>query len=67
VENGVKVYISSRKKDACDRVAHELSAVGTCVSLPADLGTEAGARQLGESIAARESALHILVNNAGGP
>jgi len=65
VENGVKVYISSRKKDACDRVAQELSALGTCISLPADLSTEAGARQLAESIAAREPALHILVNNAG--
>ena len=29
------VYISSRKADACDATARELSALGTCVSLPA--------------------------------
>src|SRR5205085_7128474 len=65
VEAGAKTYISSRKADVCDRVAKELSASGTCISLPADLGTEAGARQLADAIGARESALHILVNNAG--
>jgi NAD(P)-dependent dehydrogenase (short-subunit alcohol dehydrogenase family) len=65
VEAGAKTYISSRKADVCDRVAKELSASGTCISLPADLGTEAGVRQLADAIGARESALHILVNNAG--
>jgi len=65
VEAGAKTYISSRKAEVCDRVAKELSARGTCISLPADLGTEAGARQLADALGARESALHILVNNAG--
>lgn len=65
VENGAKVYISSRKQDVCDRVAAELSRFGACLSLPADLSTEADARRLAEAVAARESALHILVNNAG--
>jgi len=65
VEAGAKTYISSRKADVCDRVAKELSASGTCISLPADLGTEAGARQLADALGARESALNILVNNAG--
>jgi NAD(P)-dependent dehydrogenase (short-subunit alcohol dehydrogenase family) len=65
VEAGAKVYISSRKKDVCDRVASELSAHGTCLSLPADLATEAEANRLGKELAARESQLHILVNNAG--
>jgi NAD(P)-dependent dehydrogenase (short-subunit alcohol dehydrogenase family) len=65
VEAGAKVYISSRKKDVCDRVAAELSALGTCISLPANLSTEAGAKALAQEIARRESALHILVNNAG--
>jgi NAD(P)-dependent dehydrogenase (short-subunit alcohol dehydrogenase family) len=65
VEAGAKVYISSRKADVCDRVAKELSAHGTCLSLPADLSAEAGARQLADALAAREPALHILVNNAG--
>jgi len=46
VRAGARVYISSRKKDVCDRVAAELSREGTCVSLPADVGTEAGAAGL---------------------
>jgi NAD(P)-dependent dehydrogenase (short-subunit alcohol dehydrogenase family) len=65
VEAGAKVYISSRKADVCDRVAAELSRAGTCVSVPADLSTEGGARQLADAVTARERALHILVNNAG--
>jgi NAD(P)-dependent dehydrogenase (short-subunit alcohol dehydrogenase family) len=62
---GVKVYISSRKGDVCEKVAAELSEAGTCVSLPADISTEAGAVRLAGEISERESRLHILVNNAG--
>ncbi|HZP56331.1 MAG TPA: SDR family oxidoreductase [Dehalococcoidia bacterium] len=65
VQAGAKVYVSSRKKDACDEVAAQLSKEGTCLSLPADLGTEAGCRALADAIAQREERLHILVNNAG--
>lgn len=65
VENGVRVYISSRKHDACNRMAEELSRYGTCIPLPADLSTETECRRLASELAAREPALHILVNNAG--
>jgi NAD(P)-dependent dehydrogenase (short-subunit alcohol dehydrogenase family) len=65
VEAGATVYISSRKADVCDQVAAELARHGTCRSLPADLGSEAGANGLAAALAARESKLHILVNNAG--
>lgn len=65
VENGARVYISSRKADVCDQVAAELSQAGTCVSVPADLSTEAGAQALTAAVAAREPAVHVLVNNAG--
>ena len=65
VEAGAKVYISSRKADVCDRVAAELAQHGTCVSIPADISTEAGARGLARAVTAHEPALHILVNNAG--
>lgn len=65
VENGATVYISSRKREVCDAVAAELSQVGTCHSLPADLSTEAECNRLAAELAARESKLHILVNNAG--
>ena len=64
-EAGARVYISSRKKEACDVVAAELSKQGECVSLPANLSSEAGARELAEALAERESGLHVLVNNAG--
>jgi NAD(P)-dependent dehydrogenase (short-subunit alcohol dehydrogenase family) len=65
VQAGAKTYISSRKADVCDEVAAELSKAGTCIPLPADLGSEAGCRQLADALAAREERLHILVNNAG--
>jgi NAD(P)-dependent dehydrogenase (short-subunit alcohol dehydrogenase family) len=65
VESGVRVYISSRKAQVCDEVAQELSALGECVSLPADVGEEAGARGLAAALREREEKLHILVNNAG--
>jgi NAD(P)-dependent dehydrogenase (short-subunit alcohol dehydrogenase family) len=65
VEAGARVYVSSRKASACDEVAARLSKKGTCIALPADCGTDAGCRALADAIAARESALHVLVNNAG--
>jgi NAD(P)-dependent dehydrogenase (short-subunit alcohol dehydrogenase family) len=65
LEAGAKVYISSRKKEICDRVAAELSEVGECVSIPADLSTTEGCKRLSDEFAAREQSLHILVNNAG--
>jgi NAD(P)-dependent dehydrogenase (short-subunit alcohol dehydrogenase family) len=65
VAAGAKVYISSRKQDACDRAAATLAAEGTCIPIAGDVSTEVGARALADAIAGRESALHILVNNAG--
>jgi NAD(P)-dependent dehydrogenase (short-subunit alcohol dehydrogenase family) len=65
VEAGAKVYISSRKASDCEKVAAELSKSGTCIALPADLSTEAGTKSLAAALGKRESALHILVNNAG--
>jgi len=65
VEAGAKVYVSSRKADVCEEVATELSKVGECVALPADLSTEAACRDLAAAVAERESGLDILVNNAG--
>jgi len=65
VEAGAKVYISSRKAQVCDEVAAALSSSGTCISLPADLSTEAGCAGLAAALAQREERLDILVNNAG--
>lgn len=65
VENGVRTYISSRKKEVCDKVAAELSAQGECISLPADLSDMKGVTALAAAIREREHKLDILVNNAG--
>jgi NAD(P)-dependent dehydrogenase (short-subunit alcohol dehydrogenase family) len=65
VEAGATVYISSRKASACEEVAAELSAKGTCIGIPADLSTEAECRRLAEEITQRAGKLDILVNNAG--
>jgi len=60
-----KVYISSRKADACEAAAAELSAYGEVAAIPADLSQPAECRRLAEEVGALEPALHILVNNAG--
>lgn len=65
VENGARVYISSRKADACAALAAELSAHGTCIALPADVARMDEIERLVSEIAARESRLDVLVNNAG--
>jgi NAD(P)-dependent dehydrogenase (short-subunit alcohol dehydrogenase family) len=65
LEAGAKVYISSRKKAVCDETARQLSVVGECISLPADVSTAAGCAALAKEVAEREPRLHILVNNAG--
>ena len=65
VEAGVKVYISARKAQVCNELAEELSKRGTCISLPADLGTKEGIEFLSKELSKREEKLDILVNNAG--
>jgi 2-deoxy-D-gluconate 3-dehydrogenase len=65
IAQGAKVYISARKAAQCDEAAKELSAHGTCISIPADISTLDGARALAKEIMAREPKLDILVNNAG--
>lgn len=65
VEAGAKVYVSSRKAEACEEVAAELSEAGECFALPADLSSEAECVRLADELASREDRLHVLVNNAG--
>jgi NAD(P)-dependent dehydrogenase (short-subunit alcohol dehydrogenase family) len=65
VDNGVKVYITARKADACDALAKELSRSGECISIPADISRMDEINRLGREIQQRESRLDILVNNAG--
>jgi NAD(P)-dependent dehydrogenase (short-subunit alcohol dehydrogenase family) len=65
VDAGAIVYISSRKADVGDALAKELSAIGPCTSLPADLSKESECQRLAAELASRESNLDVLVNNAG--
>jgi NAD(P)-dependent dehydrogenase (short-subunit alcohol dehydrogenase family) len=65
VEAGATVFISSRKAEACDELATELSKIGSCTPLPADLSTEAGCQRLADELASRIDHLDVLVNNAG--
>lgn len=65
VEAGARVYVASRKPDACERTAVELSARGRCVGLVADLAEPGGPAALARALAEREEAVHVLVNSAG--
>src|ERR1041384_8122018 len=66
IAQGARVYISSRKADACIATAAELSrGGGTCIALPMDVSTVDGIRALAEAYQAREPSLDILINNAG--
>lgn len=63
IAQGATVYVSSRKAAACDETAAELG--DQCISLPADVSTVEGCRDLAAKLAEREQRLDILVNNAG--
>ena len=65
VAAGARVYIASRKADACEAMAAELSQSGACQAIQADLSSESGATRLAEEVSEREAAVDILVNNAG--
>jgi len=65
VEGGARVYISSRKADACEQAAAELSRAGECLALPADLSSEQECLRLAAELGEREQRVHVLVNNAG--
>jgi NAD(P)-dependent dehydrogenase (short-subunit alcohol dehydrogenase family) len=65
VAGGATVIVSSRKADACEATAAELSQYGSCTGIAADLSTEDGARGLAEAVAADHDHVDVLVNNAG--
>ncbi|WP_414901566.1 SDR family oxidoreductase [Sphingomonas flavalba] len=63
IAQGAKVYISSRKADACEATAAELGP--NCIALPQDVSTVEGCKALAARLAGGEPRLDILVNNAG--
>lgn len=62
---GARVYISSRKQDELDATAAELSELGHCVAIQADVSTTEGIKALLDAYREHESELDVLVNNAG--
>ncbi|MGD0321025.1 MAG: SDR family oxidoreductase [Acidimicrobiales bacterium] len=65
VAGGATVIVSSRKAGAVDATVAELSELGECRGVPADLSAEEGARGLAEAVAAVDDHVDVLVNNAG--
>ncbi len=65
LQAGATVYISSRKAEVCDAVAAELSSLGPCHSLPADVADDADRSRLVAALSEETDHLDILVNNAG--
>jgi NAD(P)-dependent dehydrogenase (short-subunit alcohol dehydrogenase family) len=62
---GARVLIASRKAEACEEVASELSAIGDCEGFGGTVASEPGVAALADEVRRRTSELHILVNNAG--
>jgi NAD(P)-dependent dehydrogenase (short-subunit alcohol dehydrogenase family) len=46
VEAGARVYVCSRDAEACHQTAEELSALGKCHGIAANLATEEGVQEL---------------------
>jgi NAD(P)-dependent dehydrogenase (short-subunit alcohol dehydrogenase family) len=65
VEHGARTYIVGRNAESCEAVAADLRKRGDCHALRGDLSTVAGITAVVAAFAARERALHVLVNNAG--
>src|SRR5271163_2019096 len=62
---GARVLIASRKAEACEQTARELSAIGPCEGFGGTVASEEGVAALAEETRKRTGELHILVNNAG--
>lgn len=65
LRQGATVYLTSRKEEDVRATAEELSSLGTCVAIPADVSTVEGVQHLVAAYREHEDHLDILVNNAG--
>jgi NAD(P)-dependent dehydrogenase (short-subunit alcohol dehydrogenase family) len=62
---GAEVTITSRKAELCERAADELSLLGRCQAIAADLSSAEAAEALAKRYRDTAKGLDILVNNAG--
>ncbi len=65
VRAGARVIVASRKLAVCEAAAAELAPFGTCIAMQADLSNTEGCLAFAAAVRARETQLHVLVNNAG--
>ncbi|PIE32176.1 3-oxoacyl-ACP reductase [candidate division KSB3 bacterium] len=65
VNFGAKVYIVARKEEILKKKQEELSKIGSCEYISADVSSVAGIKELAKAYGGREQSLDILVNNAG--
>ncbi|KEQ52019.1 SDR family NAD(P)-dependent oxidoreductase [Sphingobium chlorophenolicum] len=65
IRSGARVYICGRKMQPLEALAERLDVLGPCIPIACDISSEEDRAALTSAIAARESELHILVNNAG--
>jgi len=65
--NGAKVYISSRKADACQAASERLMTAygGECIPISADLSKLEAIKIFADDLKNREAKLDVLINNAG--
>lgn len=65
VHFGAKVYIVARREKELKKKQAELSKIGACETIAADISSVAGIKELAKVYGEREQSLDILVNNAG--
>ena len=65
VRGGAKVYITARKADDLNATATRLSQLGECHAVACDLSTADGISTLVTAIKSGNTALQVLINNAG--
>lgn len=63
---GVRVYISSRKPEACRQAEQDLSQFDEVHAISADASREDQCRSMIDAIAAREGRLHIPASGSKG-
>lgn len=65
VSYGAKVYLVARREEILQKKQQELSKIGPCEYITADVSSPAGIEKLAETYGNLENSLDILVNNAG--
>ena len=65
IQNGAKIYITSRKLGALEEQQKNLSSYGECISIQSDLSNSDGINQFYSEIKNREAKIDVLINNAG--